>query len=86
MIPAAESLVDVAIRIISQHLPEESTYLKCGRTLLLDGIKNRGDNRVYSNISADILTGIVRSRLPLLDVLLEHVTQYIGDDRVLCSR
>ena len=50
------------------------------------GVEEKRDHRVLTDVLGDVLLGIVRAHLLLVDVLLEDVAQHVGvDSRYRCA-
>lgn len=72
-------LVDVAIRIGFKQPPYGLFAFKGDAALFARGVEKKRQNGVLANVIGDVLFGIVRAHLFLVDVLFENVPKDIGD-------
>ena len=59
-----------------------SLIFKCNPALGSSRIKQKRQNSILSNIIGNILLGVIRAHLLLIDVLLEDIAQHIGVDLI----
>src|SRR5215472_185028 len=71
---------DVAVRLTPQQIPDGRPVwiFKCDFAFFPRGIEQKGDDRIFPDVSGDVLSGVIRPHLLLVDVLLKYVPQHVG--------
>src|SRR5690242_1554796 len=67
--------VDVAVGIILEKLPDRVLALKRDAARLSCHIEKRRNDGALADVTGDVLFGVVRTHLFLVDVLLEDVAE-----------
>jgi hypothetical protein len=70
-------------RIRMSLVTSAATHLKGCLAHLAGGVKQEGDDRVPAHVAGDVLLGVIRTNLFLIDVFLEDEAQDIGIDFVV---
>ena len=79
----SDSRIYVSVRVVSQQSPHAAAWRERHRTLFPGRVEKERNNRVPRDVPGDVLLGVVRAHLLLVDVLLEDIAQDIGIDLVV---
>ncbi len=75
--------IDVAVRVVAKQPPQGAVRLKSNSALLLGGIENKWDDRIFAVVFGNVFLGVVGAHLLLVDVFLEDIAHDIRIDFIV---
>ena len=81
----SDGRIDVSVRVVAQQSPHSAAWRERHGTRFPGRVEKERNNRAPRDVPGDVLLGVVRAHLLLVDVLLEDIAQDVGIDLVVVS-